>query len=91
MDNLSNEERAEFIRLCQAAHVASVAGRNYDAHLYFREAVKIFPLSTNVWLWLAKVVDTDEDRRVALENVLAIEPEHQEAQHRLAELKRHLS
>ncbi|MBZ0319659.1 MAG: hypothetical protein K8L91_24835 [Anaerolineae bacterium] len=88
MNDLSNEEREEFIRLCQAAHAATVAGRNHDAHLYFREAIKIFPLSTNVWLWLAKVVDIEEDRRVALENVLAIDPNHKEARRRLAEINR---
>jgi hypothetical protein len=86
--NLTHEEREEFIRLCQAAHAAALAGRHYNARLYFRQAAEIFPFSTSVWFWLAKVVDNEEDRRAALENVLAINPDHREARQQLSELKK---
>lgn len=77
--NLTNEEREKFIRLCQAAHAAALAGKPDEAHLYFRYAARIHPYSTTVWLGLSKVVKNPQDQRVALENVLAIDPDHAEA------------
>jgi hypothetical protein len=40
-----------------------------------------------VWLWLTAVVDTDEDREVCLENVLALNPNHRVAQKALEDLR----
>jgi hypothetical protein len=85
--NLSLEDREQYIRLCQAGHAAATQGRHYDAHFYFRQAVEIYPFGVNVWWWLVQVVETDEDRRVALENVISLDPHHQEAQQRLKELQ----
>ncbi len=39
------------------------------------------------WWWLSKVVDSDEDRGVCLENVLALQPGHAEAQKALNALR----
>lgn len=38
------------------------------------------------WLWLSGAVESDEDRRICLENVLAINPNHAAAQRGLAKL-----
>lgn len=38
------------------------------------------------WLWLSRAVDDAEDQRVALENVLTLNPHNEEARRRLAEL-----
>lgn len=86
--DLSNEERERYIRLCQAGHAAAMQHKTYEAHFYFRKAVEIYPFSTNVWLWLARVADSQEDRIVALQNVLAINPNHDDAKRRLMELRR---
>ncbi len=83
---LSNTEREEFIRLCQAAQVAAKAGDSDEAHQYYRQAAIIHPFSTTVWLGLARVVDKEADRRVALENVLSINPHHTEARRLLDEM-----
>jgi hypothetical protein len=40
-----------------------------------------------VWLWLSTVVDTDEDREVCLENVLALNPGNAIAQKSLTDLR----
>ncbi len=40
-----------------------------------------------VWLWLCAVVDTDEDREVCLENVLAINPHNTVAQRGIEALR----
>jgi hypothetical protein len=41
----------------------------------------------NIWLWLTTVVDSDEDREVCLDNVLAINPNHTVAKKSLDSLK----
>ncbi|MCI0713265.1 MAG: hypothetical protein L0154_24120 [Chloroflexi bacterium] len=86
--DLSNEERERYIRLCQAGHVSAMQNKLYEAHFYFRKAVEIYPFSTNVWLWLARVAESHDDRIVALQNVLAINPNHEDAKRRLMELRR---
>lgn len=83
---LSNEEREEFIRLCQAAKAATQQQQNKAACNYFRQAIQIHPFSSRVWFELAKVVERDDDRRVALENVLALDPSHHEARQMLKEM-----
>lgn len=40
-----------------------------------------------VWLWLSSVVDTDEDREICLENVLALNPDNIVAQKGLEALR----
>lgn len=40
-----------------------------------------------VWLWLTSVVDSDEDREICLENVLAIDPDNMVAQRGLDALR----
>jgi hypothetical protein len=86
MVRLSSEERERYIRLCQAGHAAATQGRDYDAHFYFRKATEIYPFGIQVWMWLAKVVETREDRIAALENVLTLSSNHQEARHYLQAL-----
>lgn len=85
-NTLSTRQREQFIRLCQAARAAIEKGQHQDAHLYFRYAAQIHPHSTTVWLGLAKLSTTLADKRVAVENILAINPDHIEAQQLLAEL-----
>jgi uncharacterized protein HemY len=84
--HLSTTQREQFIRLCQAARAAIMSEDTQSASTYFRAAAQIHPYSTTVWLGLAKVAQTLQDKRVALENVLAINPDHLEAQQLLDEL-----
>ncbi|PJF43748.1 MAG: hypothetical protein CUN55_07500 [Phototrophicales bacterium] len=83
---LSTKQREQFIKLCQAARAAIERGQLQDAQLYFRYAAQIHPHSITVWLGLAKVSTDLEDKRVALENILALDPSHLEAQQLLNEL-----
>ncbi|HMQ52487.1 MAG TPA: tetratricopeptide repeat protein [Anaerolineae bacterium] len=43
--------------------------------------------SVPAWLWLSTVIDSPADKRVCLENVLALEPDHAIAQKGLAQLE----
>jgi len=40
-----------------------------------------------VWLWLASVVDNDDDRRVCFENMLELNPSNQTARRQLQKLE----
>lgn len=64
----------EFLRLFKAGKEAARSGQNAKAHDFFRQAIEIDPYHEQVWLWLASVVETDEDRRVCFENVLELNP-----------------
>lgn len=79
----------EFLRLFKAGKDAARAGDNQHAHEYFRRALEIDPYSEQTWLWLASVVDTDEDRRVCFENVLELNPTNPTAHRQLHKLKNH--
>lgn len=84
MKDLSHEEREAFLRLCHAAHGAVLIGQLEDARVYFRQAIQIYPFSANVWFELARILEDDADKQVALENVLVLVPDHTEARHMLA-------
>ncbi|HEX3050246.1 MAG TPA: hypothetical protein VHP83_06280 [Aggregatilineaceae bacterium] len=49
----------------------------------FRQAIEIDPYHEQVWLWLASVVETNEDRLVCFENVLELNPSNPTARKQL--------
>ncbi len=63
-----------FDELMQAGNQALDAGDRRAAHDRWREAATIDPYSELVWTSLLRVLDDDEDRRVCLENIIAINP-----------------
>lgn len=73
----------EFLKLYQAGKNAAKQGRNAQAHELLRQAIEIDPYHEQVWLWLASVVETDDDRRVCFENVLELNPDNQTAREQL--------
>lgn len=72
-----------FMRLGQVAHSQ---GDIKAAHQYWREAAILEPTNEQVWTALMWVIDDDEDRRVCLRNILAINPENQQARDLLDEI-----
>jgi Tetratricopeptide repeat len=52
------------------------AGQREEARELLLRVVERDERDALAWLWLSGVVDSDDDRRVALENVLEIEPEN---------------
>lgn len=88
MKELSQDEREIFLGLCHAAQGLIHVGQFEDARLYLRKAIQIHPFSANVWFELARILDNWDDRRVALENVLVLAPEHSGAIRLLEDLYR---
>jgi len=52
------------------------AGQHQQARELLLRVVARDERNTQAWLWLSSVVESDEDRRVALENVLTLDPQN---------------
>ena len=76
----------EFMELYKAGKSAARQGDRAQAHELFRRAVEIDPYHEQDWLWLASVVDKDEDKRVCFENVLQLNPSNPTARQHLQRL-----
>lgn len=73
----------EFLQLFKEGKAAAKQGDKARAHALFRKAIEIEPYYEQVWMWLASVVETDEDKRVCFENVLELNPSHPTARMQL--------
>ena len=63
------------------------AGRKEEAHDLLLQVVQQDERNEMGWLWLSGVVETDDDRRTCLGNVLAINPNNSVARRGLESLK----
>jgi hypothetical protein len=75
-----------FARLMRLGQVAHAQGDNKSAHQYWRQAALLEPDNEQVWTALMWVVESDDDRKVCLKNILAINPQNLRAQTLLDEL-----
>jgi len=73
----------EFSRLMESGRAAYLQGNRQRAHDLWREAATIDPYSEQVWLALLDVLDSDEDRVVCLQNIIAINPMNIQARRQL--------
>jgi hypothetical protein len=55
------------------------AGRKEEARALLLRAVEIDQYNEDAWLWLSAVVDTPEEQRTCLENVITINPNNERA------------
>jgi len=62
------------MQLFRAGKAAAQQGDREKAHGLFRRAIELDPYHAQVWLWLATVVETDDDQIVCFQNALEIEP-----------------
>ncbi len=66
---------------------ASREGKRAEARELFEQVVDIDDKSEKGWFWLASVVETDEERRICLGNVLHINPNNERAKRALDALQ----
>lgn len=66
--------RKTFNRLMRLGHAARAEGMPQQAHTVWRQAAMLQPDNEQVWQALLQVIEKDEDRRVCLRNILAINP-----------------
>lgn len=62
-------------------------GDREEGRQMLEEILEVDENNEEVWLWLSSVVDTDEDREICLENVLALNPDNIVAQKGLEALQ----
>jgi len=74
--------------LLRQAVDAARAGRRVDARTMLLELVEHDPRNEMAWMWLSGLVDDLEDRIIACENVLSINPANERVREYLAELQR---
>lgn len=55
------------------------AGRKEEARILLMRAVEIDQYNEDAWLWLSAVVETPEEQRTCLENVITINPNNERA------------
>jgi len=70
---MTSYQVAEWLRQGIAAAQAGDADR---ASELLMRVVDVDEYNEQAWLWLSSVVDSDTDREVCLENVLAINPDN---------------
>jgi hypothetical protein len=79
-------QQSNFADLMQAGRVAYAAGKRRMAHDLWREAANIDPYNEQVWLALLDVIEADADKRVCLQNILAINPLNVQARRLLGQI-----
>lgn len=62
------------------------AGKGAEARKLLEKAIELDDHNEQAWMWLSAVVETEEDKRTCLENVLVINPDNEEAQRGLKSL-----
>ena len=75
-----------FPRLMRLGQIAHSQGDLKQAHDYWRKAAVLEPTNEEVWTALMWVLESDEDRKVCLKNILSINPQNLQAQEMLDEL-----
>ena len=73
----------EFARLLRQGGLALKDGNRQLAHDLWREAAMIDPYNEQIWLALLEVLDSVDDRRVCLQNIVAINPKNTQARRML--------
>ncbi|MFQ6101064.1 MAG: tetratricopeptide repeat protein [Anaerolineae bacterium] len=71
---------AQVAELLRAGIAAAKDGRTQEAHQALLQVTELDERNEQAWLWLSGVVESLEDRRICLENVLAINPDNPYAQ-----------
>jgi len=67
-------------RLLRAGIAAAQAGRAEEARQTLLQVTELDERNERAWLWLSGVIESSDDRRICLENVLAINPDNPHAQ-----------
>jgi hypothetical protein len=65
---------------------AAKAGKKDEARALLMKATELDPYNEDGWLWLSGVVESSEDQRTCLENVLAVNPNNDRARQGIAYL-----
>lgn len=73
-------------QLLEAGIAAARLSQHEEARRLLTQVIEVDPDNELAWLWLADVVETDEDKRLCYENVLEINPQNSSAKQGLLRL-----
>lgn len=76
-----------FDELLDAGRTAALTGDRRLAHDYLKEAARLNPSNEQVWTALLEVIETEEDQRVCLQNIIQINPLNVQARRKLNQLE----
>jgi hypothetical protein len=76
----SMADTAHIAKLLQHGIAAAKIGRKETVRRMLMRVVELDERNEQAWLWLSGIVDSPEDRRICMENVLAINPHNAAAQ-----------
>jgi hypothetical protein len=79
-------DAARIEELLQEGIDAAKAGNKEKARARLQEVVALDQYNEKGWYWLASVVETDEEKKVCLGNVVVINPDNERAQQMLDQL-----
>lgn len=65
---------------------AAREGQRDEARKFFEQALELDDKNEKAWFWLYSLVDTDEEKRVCLSNVLMLNPNNERAQKAMQQL-----
>lgn len=80
-------EQANVQQLLREGIEAARAGDKATARQRFEQVTELDENNEKAWMWLSTVVDTDEEKRVCLSNVLVINPNNDKAQKMMEKLQ----
>lgn len=72
--------------MVNAAQQAIKSGNKAEARTLLERAIELDEYNENAWMWLSAAVDTPEEQRTCLENVLVINPDNAQAKKGLEKL-----
>ncbi len=80
-------EEVKAVELLRRGQVAFIKGQRHRAHHLWRKAAMIRPYDEQVWISLLSVLESDDDRRACLQNIVTINPRNNWAAQQLAALE----
>ncbi len=66
---------------------AAREGQRAEARKYLEQALELDDKNEKAWFWLYTLVDTDEEKRICLSNVLMLDPNNERAQKAMKQLE----
>lgn len=85
---MSDNTDPQVNKLLKEGITAARSGDREKARELLQQVVELDQYNEQGWLWLASVVDTDEERRTCLGNVVVINPNNTKAQQLLDQIER---
>ena len=86
-ESIIHPKKPDITQMLRLARIAANEGDVESANQMLKRAALLDPANEQVWMMLLYVVETIEDRRTCLSNILAINPDNEAASKMLAQLE----